>query len=61
MLRVSLTFNGDFYRILLRNKDHRSKEHRSTVVAESRTKKDLFPLFKSIRRNWYKKHKTIYI
>ena len=58
MLKVSLRFNGEYYKIVLR---HSGDFNNTTTIMKSKNLEDIFPTFKAIRRNYYKTNKTIFI
>lgn len=56
-LKVGITFDGKIYRLFVRN----SNEFNDVVIiARSKSYETLKATFKSIRRNHFKQHRTIY-
>ena len=56
MLRVKLSYNGESYKLVVRDKDTKN-----IFIKESSDINLLMPLYKSIKRNWVKRNKSIYI
>jgi hypothetical protein len=56
MLRVKLSYNGESYKLVVRDKDTKN-----IFIKESSDINLLMPLYKSIKRNWFKRNKSIYI
>jgi hypothetical protein len=56
MLRVKIRYDGK-YRLILRRTANFNDTY-CLVVSDD--KRILMPIFKSIRRNWYKNNKSIY-
>jgi hypothetical protein len=56
MLRVKLSYNGESYKLVVRDKDTKN-----IFIKKSSDINLLMPLYKSIKRNWFKRNKSIYI